>query len=109
MRKTIRRPADPLAVIQFTQAIGDRIRTIRIARGLLQTDMAQRALMSVDTLRRIEVGHTSVRFADVARALWALDDQSLMTALATLFDDELMDSAKKSLPMRVRISKQKRA
>lgn len=108
MIKIVKQPSDPLAVIQFTQAVGERIRAIRIARGLLQVDMAKRAIMSVDTLRRIEVGHPSVRFADVARALWALDDQSLMTALATAYDDELMESAKKSLPMRVRIAKAQR-
>lgn len=105
MKKAAQHPSEPLAVLHFTQSVGDRIRAIRIARGFLQIDMAHRALMSVDTLRRIETGHPSVRFADVARALWALDEQSLMTALKALHDDELIESAKNVLPIRVRVPK----
>ncbi|MFY7941303.1 MAG: helix-turn-helix domain-containing protein [Burkholderiaceae bacterium] len=70
-----------------------RIRLMRLARGLTQADLAARADMSRLTLMAIEGGSLSSRLADMARLLWALDDQALQTALATAAQDPVYQEA----------------
>jgi transcriptional regulator with XRE-family HTH domain len=66
---------------------------MRLARGLTQAELAERADIGRLTLMSIEAGALSSRFADVARLLWALDDMSLQSALATAAQDAAYQEA----------------
>jgi transcriptional regulator with XRE-family HTH domain len=66
---------------------------MRLARGLTQAELAERADLGRLTLMSIEAGALSTRFADVARLLWALDDRSLQSALATAAQDAAYQEA----------------
>lgn len=85
--------SEPLEVGQFVAEVGLRIRLMRLARGLTQADLAARADISRLTLMAIEGGALSSRFADIARLLWALDDQLLQTALASAAQDPVYQEA----------------
>lgn len=85
--------SEPLEVTQFVTEVGTRIRLMRQARGLSQADLAARSEMSRLTLMAIEGGALSTRFSDVARLLWALDDQALQTALASAAQDPVYQEA----------------
>jgi transcriptional regulator with XRE-family HTH domain len=85
--------SEPLDVSQFVTEVGERIRLMRLARGLTQADLAARADISRLTLMAIEGGALSSRFAHVARLLWALDDQALQTALASAAQDSVYQEA----------------
>lgn len=85
--------AEPWDVTLFVTAVGTRIRLLRLARGLTQAELAERADISRLTLMAIEGGALSSRFADVARLLWALDDHSLQNALADAARDEAWQEA----------------
>jgi transcriptional regulator with XRE-family HTH domain len=66
---------------------------------LSQADLAERADVSRQTLMSIEGGALSIRFADVARLLWVLDDVALQTALASAAQDAVyQEPARTSLP-----------
>jgi transcriptional regulator with XRE-family HTH domain len=88
--------SEPIAVTQFVTEVGSRIRLMRLARGLTQADLAERAEISRLTLMAIEAGALSSRFADIARLLWALDDQSLQVAMANAAQDEAYQDAIRS-------------
>ena len=49
--------------------------------------------MSRWTLMALEAGALSSRSADIARLLWALDDQALQTALASAAHDPVYQEA----------------
>ncbi|MFG6429122.1 helix-turn-helix domain-containing protein [Roseateles sp. LYH14W] len=84
---------------QFVADVGLRIRLMRLARGMTQKDLAERADISRLTLMSIEAGSLGSRFADVARLLWAMDDVSLQTALATAAQDPAyQDAVRGNLP-----------
>lgn len=88
--------SEPFELTQFVAEVGTRIRVQRLARGLSQADLAERADISRQTLMAIEAGALSTRFADVARVLWALDDVSLQRALASAAEDEAYQDAVRS-------------
>jgi transcriptional regulator with XRE-family HTH domain len=91
--------AEPYEVTQFVNEVGLRIRVMRVARGLTQAELAERADISRLTLMGIEAGTLSSRFADVARLLWALDDVSLQNAMASAAEDQVFqDAARSKLP-----------
>ncbi len=91
--------AEPIEVTEFVTEVGTRIRLLRLARGLTQADLAERADMSRLTLMSIEAGALSSRFSDIARLLWALDDVSLQTALAEAAKDPAyQDAVRAHLP-----------
>lgn len=91
--------AEPDEVTQFVAEVGVRVRLMRLARGLTQAELAERADMSRLTLMAIEGGALSSRFVDVARLLWALDDVSLQTALAAAAEDPaFQEAARRHLP-----------
>lgn len=91
--------AEPYEVTQFVAEVGSRVRVMRLARGLTQAELAERADISRLTLMSIEAGALSSRFVDVARLLWALDDVSLQTALATAAEDPaFQEAARSNLP-----------
>lgn len=91
--------SEPVEVTEFVSEVGTRIRLMRLARGLTQADLAERADMSRLTLLSIEAGALSTRFSDVARLLWALDNVSLQTALADAARDSVyQDAVRAHLP-----------
>ncbi|RZL40591.1 MAG: helix-turn-helix domain-containing protein [Rubrivivax sp.] len=91
--------SEPFEVVQFVAEVGLRIRVMRLARGLTQKELAERAAISRLTLMSIEAGGLSARFADVARLLWALDDVSLQSALADAAQDlTYQDAVRSKLP-----------
>ena len=91
--------SEPIEIVEFVSEVGTRIRVMRLARGLTQADLAERADMSRLTLMAIESGALSTRFSDVARLLWALDDVSLQTALADAARDvAYQDAIREHLP-----------
>src|SRR5687767_974585 len=85
--------AEPLEVTQFVGEVGSRIRLMRLARRMSQTDLAERAELSRSTLCEIEKGSLRTRFSDIARLLWALDDASLQHALASASEDSVYQEA----------------
>src|SRR5262245_64770826 len=88
--------SEPYEVSQFVAEVGTRIRVLRLARGLTQADLAQRASLNRQTVMSIEAGSLSTRFVDVARLLWALDDVSLQSSLATAAQDPAYQEAVRS-------------
>lgn len=88
--------SEPYEVTQFITEVGTRIRVQRLARGLTQADLAERADINRQTLMAIEAGSLSSRFSDVARVLWALDDASLQAALASAAEDVAYQEAVRS-------------
>jgi transcriptional regulator with XRE-family HTH domain len=98
---------EPDEVTQFVSEVGTRVRLMRLARGLTQAELAERADISRLTLMSIEAGALSSRFADVARLLWALDDVSLQTALATAAQDFAYQEAIRSNLPRFRFRRKK--
>ncbi len=91
--------SEPLEVTEFVSEVGTRVRLMRLSRGLTQAELAHRADISRLTLMAIEAGTLSSRFADVARLLWALDDMSLQTALASAAQDlAYQDAVRANLP-----------
>jgi len=95
--------SEPYEVTQFVEEVGTRIRLMRAARGITQSDLAARADISRPTLSAIEAGALSSRFADIARLLWALDDVSLQTALASAAQDPAyQEAARAHIPLATR-------
>lgn len=91
--------SEPYEVTQFVSEVGTRIRLMRLARGLTQAELAERSDISRLTLMSIEAGSLSSRFGDIARLLWALDDESLQAALATAAEDPaFQEAARANLP-----------
>lgn len=88
--------SEPYEVTQFVAEVGMRVRVMRIARGLTQAELAERADISRQTLMAIEAGALTSRFVDVARLLWALDDTSLQSSLATAAQDSAFQEAARS-------------
>jgi len=66
-----RRPLFPDTQRQ-ADALGARLRAARIRRGMSETEMAARALVSRPTLRRLEGGDLSVSAAILVRVLEVL-------------------------------------
>lgn len=85
--------AEPVEVTWFVSEVGARIRLMRQARGLTQTELAARADLSRHTVMAIEIGSLRTRFADVARLFWALDDVVLQTILADASIDAVYQEA----------------
>ena len=88
--------AEPDEVTQFVSELGTRVRLMRLSRGLTQAELAERADISRLTVMAIEAGALSSRLVHVARVLWALDDVSLQTALATAAQDPAFQEAARS-------------
>ena len=86
-----------------------RVRVMRVARGLTQVELAERADISRLTLMSIEAGALTSRFADVARLLWALDDVSLQAALATAAQDAVFQEAARNSLSRIGSRRKKAA
>jgi transcriptional regulator with XRE-family HTH domain len=63
----------PFEAEDVLRALGDRVRTVRKARGLTQPDLAAKAGISTNTLVTMEKGGGSVQLGYWLQVLWALD------------------------------------
>jgi transcriptional regulator with XRE-family HTH domain len=59
-----------LPVTDFIYAVGDRLKAMRLARNITQSDMAVRAMISRTTLSAIEAGKTTTRLVDVVTCIY---------------------------------------
>ena len=78
----------------FYEAVGQRIKEIRIQKGMSQADLAERSHLSLPMISRIENAHTNMwltTFAKIAEALQVPTDEILrldIPASATLYPSE---------------------
>jgi transcriptional regulator with XRE-family HTH domain len=75
------------SVRRALEALGDNVQLARKRRGLTQTLLAERAGMSIPTLRSIERGSPTVTLAALANVLHSLGLEEDLGRLAR--DDEL--------------------
>ena len=64
----------------FYEAVGQRIKEIRIQRGMSQADLAEKSHLSLPMISRIENAHTNmwlISFAQIAEALQVSADDIL--------------------------------
>src|SRR6266545_8132638 len=82
---------------------GRDIATARVRRRIPQRLLAQRMMVSLDTVQRLERGDTSVSLGVLATALWALGLIDRLAALASP-DQDLVGKGEelKRLPQRAR-------
>lgn len=100
-------PVTPIAVTRATREIGQSVGTWRRLRELTVAETADRAGISVSTLRRLEHGQgaTLETLLRVARALGVLDE--LTASLDPLSTDVGRLRAGQALPTRVRRKEQR--
>lgn len=85
------------------ELVGRHIKIARKRRGYSQSQLAGMAMVSRDTLRRLEAGDPVVSFGIVCHVLWALQLTDDIVKLADpLTDEHGIAMAEKSLPVRVR-------
>jgi len=75
----------PAAVIRRQEILGRLIQSAREARGMTQTELAERAGASRPTIHRLESGRGSVAWGTVMTVCWLLDlpsDPDAMDAVA---------------------------
>jgi transcriptional regulator with XRE-family HTH domain len=102
-KKINRERQTPLAVRRAERALAEHIATWRKLRGLTQTQLADRANISRDTLARLEGGEGTISVENlllILRALGILD--SLPRALDPLSSDVGRLRSEEALPQRVR-------
>lgn len=71
----------PSPVHDALKQLGKDIRLARIRRRMPLADMAQKCVLSIPTLRKVEKGDPSVGFGPVASAIWALGMEQRMATL----------------------------
>lgn len=86
------------------QALAERVRTVRKARGLTQPDLTAKAGISTNTLVKMEKGGGSVQLGYWLKVLWALDVLDGFTHAVSRLGREEGDIAllEAQLPQRVR-------
>lgn len=88
---------------RFVKTLGNRIAVARRKRRLKQSEMAERALMSESTYRRIEKGDSSVSVASLMRVLFILGGLNSFNEILLPINDrtgsELMEDR---LPKRIK-------
>jgi transcriptional regulator with XRE-family HTH domain len=65
--------------------LGERIATARVRRGLIQSELARRASITIPTLQKIERGAPGTSCGAYAAVLWAL---GLLDALESVADPQ---------------------
>lgn len=106
MKATRALPALPLAVSRGLAKLGNDLAAARKRRRLTMALLAERALVSVSTLRRVERGDPAVSMGIYATVLFVLGLADGLAALADLTKDELGRSLdEERLPKRVRSPK----
>jgi transcriptional regulator with XRE-family HTH domain len=73
----------PGRVVEAARRLGFNIRTARKRRRLRQTELARRAGITVQTLRRVEAGSLGTGIGAYLAALWAMGLESDIGALAS--------------------------
>jgi transcriptional regulator with XRE-family HTH domain len=102
-KKTESERRTPLAVRRAERALGEHVSTWRKLRGLTQAQLADRANVSRDTLRRLEAGEGSVSVENLLLILRALGIlEGLPRALDPLASDVGRLRSEERLPQRVR-------
>jgi transcriptional regulator with XRE-family HTH domain len=94
----------PFEAEDALQALAERVRTVRKARGLTQPDLASKAGISTNTLVTMEKGGGSVQLGYWLKVLWALDVLGGFTDVVSRLGREDGDVAllESQLPQRVR-------
>lgn len=89
------------ATVEAVEALGRRIRFLRIQRKLQQKIVAERAGISVNTLSKMELGDCGVSIGNIVSVLHAIGVDDPFSSLGT---DELDDGflTDRPLPQRVR-------
>jgi transcriptional regulator with XRE-family HTH domain len=84
------------------QELGNNLRVARKRRGIPQSLMAERLMISTDTLQRMERGDPSVSIGTWASALWLMGAQHRLSALlAPAADAEGLARDLDDLPERI--------
>lgn len=73
----------PGKVVEAARRLGSNIRTARKRRRLRQAELARRAGITVQTLRRVETGSLGTGIGAYMAALWAMGLESDIGALAS--------------------------
>jgi len=96
----------PAALKRTVSLLGQDIATARTRRRIPQRLLAERMMVSLDTLQRLEKGHPGVSLGVVASALWALGLADRLKFLAAPERDTVgMTEELARLPRRVRRTK----
>lgn len=86
--------------------LGSDIRSARLRRRLMQSLVAERAGISLNTLAKIEKGDPGVSIGNVAAVLWALGLGALFSDLISAQNDTTgLILEEERLPTRIRQSK----
>lgn len=72
----------PESVNQSLQDLGERLRAIRITKGLTLRQMADRLMCSVNTYRSLEAGKPTVSIGLLAATLWNLQQLDTLDKIA---------------------------
>jgi|SRR5580700_4837995 hypothetical protein len=100
MRST---PPLPLPVKRALAKLGQDIRNARLRRRIATTTMAERALITRMTLRKVEHGHPGVALGIYATVLFVLGFTPRLADLAdTRSDDVGLQLEEERLPKRIR-------
>ncbi|MES3007433.1 MAG: helix-turn-helix domain-containing protein [Pseudomonadota bacterium] len=101
-------PALPRPVERVLRKLGQDISAARRMRRFSQEDLAQRAGVSVSTIRRMEDGHPGTALHAFLRTLHVLGRLEGTTRLMALESDDLgMELMKEQLPQRIRTPRSK--
>lgn len=108
MKSTRALPALPLVVSRGLAKLGGDLAAARKRRRLTMALLAERALISVSTLRRVERGDPAVSMGIYATVLFVLGLAEGLASLADLTEDAVGRSLdEERLPQRVRLPKAK--
>ncbi len=102
-KSTRSRKALPVAMQKAILLLGQDITAARTRRRIPQRLLAQKMMVSLDTLQRLEKGDPGVSLGVVASALWALGLSERLKLLATPSHDTVGTTEELArLPRRVR-------
>ena len=93
----------PGKVVEAARVLGFNIRTARKRRRLRQVELARRAGITVQTLRRVESGSLGTGIGAYLAALWAMGLESDIGALAspdTDVEGKTLEAAKRNKRVR---------
>lgn len=90
MSRSVAISALPSSLRHGLTRLGEDIRRARVRREMTLAEVAQRCLMTVPTLRKIEKGDPTVSLGAVAAALWCL---GLSERLSDLLDRDPIGEA----------------
>jgi len=96
----------PPTTVKAIELLGRDIATARTKRRVSQRLLAERMMVSLDTVQRLERGDPGISLGVVATALWALGLVDRLAALASPDADTVGKTEEiKRLPRRVRMPK----